>query len=131
MASDYHEKDYDDEVYEDDYYEEHYEEEELEDESDLLEEDEENKKIVDEKAADEVADEAADEDEDEVKAEAEVEAGGRSWDEEDQKKITVSYACDECDYRWDDVIIRKKDVIEEDEPDIICPMCGSMNVTLI
>jgi rubrerythrin len=127
MASDYHEKDYDDEVYEDDYYEEHYEEEELEDESDLLEEDEAGAKIVSEEAAVEAGDEA----EEEVEVEVEVEAGQHGWDEEDQKKITVSYACDECDYRWDDVIIRKKDIIEDEEPDIICPMCGSMNVTLI
>jgi Zn finger protein HypA/HybF involved in hydrogenase expression len=70
-------------------------------------------------------------DEAEVEAEEEEEVPEIGWDEEDQKKITVSYACDECDYRWDDVIIRKKDVIEEEEPDIICPMCGSMNVTLI
>jgi hypothetical protein len=131
MASDYHEKDYDDEVYEDDYYEEHYEEEELEDESELLEEDEEDKKIVDEETAEEAADEPEDEADVEVEAEAEAEAKEPSWDEEDQKKITVSYACDECDYRWDDVIIRKKDVIEDEEFDIICPMCGSMNVTLI
>lgn len=123
MASDYHEKDYDDEVYEDDYYEEHYEEEELEDESDLLDEDEEDDKIADEN--EETGDELEDE------AEAEVESGRSGWEDEDQKKITVSYACDECDYRWDDVIIRKKDVIEDEELDIICPMCGSMNVTLI
>ena len=127
MASDYHEKDYDDEVYEDGYYEEHYEEEELEDESELLEEDEEGGKIVDEEAVAEAEAEA----EEEAEVEADVEVGPHDWDEEDQKKITVSYACDECDYRWDDIIIRKKDVIEEDEPDIICPMCGSMNVTLI
>lgn len=121
MASDYHEKDYDDEVYEDGYYEEHYEEEELADESELLEEEEEEEKIVDEETVAEA----------EAEAEIEEEPAELGWDEEDQKKITVSYACDECDYRWDDVIIRKKDVIEEDEPDIICPMCGSMNVTLI
>ncbi|OHD65527.1 MAG: hypothetical protein A2176_14025 [Spirochaetes bacterium RBG_13_51_14] len=53
------------------------------------------------------------------------------WVEDEDKKINVSYACEECDYRWDDIIIRKKAAIEEEEPDIICPMCGSMNVTLI
>ena len=47
------------------------------------------------------------------------------------KKVTVSYACEECDYRWDDIIIKKKSVLEEEEIDVICPMCGSMNVTLI
>jgi hypothetical protein len=114
MANDYHEKDYDDEVYEDGYYEEHYEEEELADESEIIEEEEDPVRIEDEEVIEE---------EDPV---AEID-----WDEEDEKKITVSYACEECDYRWDDVIIRKKGSIEEEEPDIICPMCGSMNVTLI
>jgi DNA-directed RNA polymerase subunit M/transcription elongation factor TFIIS len=120
MANDYHEKDYDDEVYEDGYYEEHYEEEELEDESELLEEEE------------EVAEEAGRIVDEEAEEEPEVEGVEElGWDEEDQKKMTVSYACEECDYRWDDVVIKKKGVIEEEEPDIICPMCGSMNVTLI
>ena len=119
MANDYHEKDYDDEVYEDGYYEEHYEEEELADESELIEEEEEL---------------------DRGEEEAEVESRGRGGSRarrgsagtmRTQKKVTVSYACEECDYRWDDIIIKKKGVIEEEEPDVICPMCGSMNVTLI
>lgn len=116
MAKDFHEKDYDDEVYEDDYYEEHYEEEELADESELIEEEGEGR-VVDEEA------------ESEAEADEELEEVG--FDDDDTKKVTVSYACEECDYRWDDIIIKKKGVIEDDEPDIICPMCGSMNVTLI
>ena len=114
MGSDYHEKDYEDEVYEDGYYEEHYEEEELADESDRLKEEglieEEEEHVVEEGLEEE-------------------EAPEEGWD--DEKKVTVSYACEECDYRWDDVIIKKKGEIEEEELDIICPMCGSMNVTLI
>lgn len=50
-----------------------------------------------------------------------------------ERKIHISYACEDCDYRWDDIIVKKrKDVEEEDyDRDIICPMCGSINVTLI
>jgi hypothetical protein len=109
MANDYHEKDYDDEVYEDQYYDEHYDEEELE---------EDGEDIVDE-TKNEVRDEELESDDIE------------DWDNE--KRVTVSFACEECDYRWDDVIIKKKDKLEEDDDyvDTICPMCGSMNVTLI
>lgn len=54
-------------------------------------------------------------------------------DEDGERKIHISYACEDCDYRWDDIIIKKKrDVEEEDyDRDITCPMCGSINVTLI
>ena len=113
MGSDYHEKDYEDEVYEDDYYEEHYEEEELADESDRLK----GEGLIEEE--EEHVEEGLEEEE----------VPEEGWD--DDKKVTVSYACEECDYRWDDVIIKKKGEIEEEELDIICPMCGSMNVTLI
>ncbi|MBN2158308.1 MAG: hypothetical protein JW807_02855 [Spirochaetes bacterium] len=74
-----------------------------------------------------------DEEDEEIVAESEDEEklDGIDWDDEEDKKVTVSYACDECDYRWDDVVIKKKGALDDDEPDIICPMCGSMNVTLI
>ncbi len=53
-------------------------------------------------------------------------------DSEDVIKMSVSYACDDCDYRWDDVIIKKKTNLNyDDDPDIICPMCGSMNCSQI
>jgi hypothetical protein len=116
MGSDYHEKDFEDEVYEDDYYEEHYEEEELADDSERAG----GEELIEEEEA-----------EAELEAEEEEDLGEPGWDEDDEKKVTVSYACEECDYRWDDIIIKKKGVIEEEEIDIICPMCGSMNVTLI
>lgn len=120
MGNDYHEKDYDDEVYEDDYYEKHYDEEELEDD-DVIEDD---RPHLD--AGDEEEDE---EEEDDLVEEEEI--GDLDWKDPGEKKVTVSYACDECDYRWDDIVIRKKDEIEEEEADVICPMCGSMNITLI
>ena len=56
---------------------------------------------------------------------------GHDW--ETEKKVPISFACDDCDYRWYDVIIRHRDDPEADEEmtDVICPMCGSMNVTQI
>lgn len=46
-------------------------------------------------------------------------------------KVDVSFACDDCDYRWDDVIVRRKNDYDDDSDGVICPMCGSMNVTQI
>lgn len=56
-----------------------------------------------------------------------------SYGEGGERKVHISYACEDCDYRWDDVLVRKKhDIDEEDmERDIVCPMCGSINITLI
>ena len=53
--------------------------------------------------------------------------------ERSERKVHISYACEDCDYRWDDVIVRKRgEEMEEDfDRDIICPMCGSVNITLI
>jgi len=50
--------------------------------------------------------------------------------EEDEKHIAVILACDDCDYRWEDVIVKRKDEDIEDL-EIICPMCGSTNVSQI
>ncbi|MBP7738598.1 MAG: hypothetical protein KA369_21665 [Spirochaetes bacterium] len=69
--------------------------------------------------------------EEEAKGDGDEELEEVGFDDDDTKKVTVSYACEECDYRWDDIVIKKKNVIEDEEPDVICPMCGSMNVTLI
>lgn len=55
-------------------------------------------------------------------------------DSDNERKVNISYACEECDYRWDDVIVKRKDNIDEDddyETGTLCPMCGSVNVTLI
>lgn len=52
-------------------------------------------------------------------------------DEVEVVKVDVSFACDDCDYRWDDVIVRRKDEYDDDSDGVICPMCGSMNVTQI
>lgn len=95
------EKDFDDEVYEDDFYEDNYEGEELIDDDD----------------------------------EGKSSGGGDDGDddlESDEKRIDVSFACEDCDYRWEDQIIKKKDEVDEiDFSDIVCPMCGSVNITQI
>lgn len=109
------EKDFNDEVYEDEYYEEHFEEEEL------IGEDE----IVDTVERDIEEDEEI-EDEDVLDDDEEWE------DKKNTRKVEVSYACEDCDYRWEDVIIKKKNRLEDDEEiDVICPMCGSTNITQI
>ncbi|MFW6366313.1 MAG: hypothetical protein ACOC2H_07570 [Spirochaetota bacterium] len=48
-------------------------------------------------------------------------------------RVDVSFVCDDCDYRWDDSILQRKNEYEEVEEitDVVCPMCGSMNVTQI
>lgn len=57
-------------------------------------------------------------------------------DEVEEKHVHVSFACEDCDYRWDDVIVKLKsgnleDEGDEDYSDAVCPMCGSMNVEQI
>lgn len=47
-----------------------------------------------------------------------------------ERKIHVSYACEDCDYRWEEVFI-KKDEFDEDEHEVLCPMCGSLHVDQI
>ena len=50
----------------------------------------------------------------------------------EERKVHISYACEDCDYRWDDVLVKKRHNFDDDlERDIICPMCGSINITLI
>ncbi len=66
-----------------------------------------------------------------MKADDELEDLDDFEDEEDESshEIIVSYACEDCDYRWE--------VTFEDEEDEMlnesqyCPMCGSKNTTQI
>lgn len=123
MAKDYYEKDYNDEVYEDKYYEENYEEEELE---------EDEEEVVKEGFHIVSADDDDDDDEDEVAKGGEDDDEAFDDDEEEGKRVGVSYACEDCDYRWDDIVIKKKGFEDvEEELDPVCPMCGSMNITQI
>lgn len=52
-------------------------------------------------------------------------------EDEDEARVHISFACEDCDYRWDDVIVGNKDKIEREEFDIACPMCGSVVITQI
>lgn len=115
-----YERDYDDEVYEDEYYEEHFDEELIDEEAAVDEEEFEDEEGADDEDSEREVDEESDE-EDPVAA------------RESERKIEVSYACEDCDYRWEDVIIKRKEVLDDydDEHDIICPMCGSVNISII
>ncbi len=116
MGNDF-EREFDDEVYEDEFYDEHFDEEELID--DDLKDDDKELEAGAEELVDEEAVEAAEDEEVE-------------WDEDKERRVDVSYACEDCDYRWEDVIIKKKDRLEDDEEiDVVCPMCGSINITQI
>ncbi len=101
-----YEKEFDDEVYEDEFYEE-----ELKEESDLLD----DKDPLTVKSS---TDDDEEEDDDD--------------DDDDDFRVGISYVCDDCDYRWDDFVIQDEEIVEErDDQSLICPMCGSMNVSQI
>lgn len=109
MGRDNNEREFDDEVYEDDYYEENFDEEEIDEDSGLYFSEKPERRA-----------EGAEEEETEETVE--------------KKKVYLSFACDDCDYRWDDVIVKNLGNLEDEEDaddDVICPMCGSMNVTQI
>lgn len=38
----------------------------------------------------------------------------------------ISFVCEDCDYRWEETGPE-----EADESNVVCPMCGSTNVTLL
>lgn len=73
-----------------------------------------------------------DDDDDREKEETPIVDEEEAEEEDGETRIPVSFACDDCDYRWDDVIIRAKDdYSEDDDISATCPMCGSMNVSQI
>jgi rubrerythrin len=68
----------------------------------------------------------------EEKEEKDEDVSSEEVDDVEEVKFDLSFACDDCDYRWDDVIVRRQGEFEEGEDvDVACPMCGSMNVTQI
>ena len=73
---------------------------------------------------DEYDDEYDDEDEDDDYDDDDDEEEDDDDDDEDEE-VVVSYACEDCDYRWDITFQDKKDA-EIDESQY-CPMCGSVN----
>lgn len=50
--------------------------------------------------------------------------------DEDRGFTSASYACEECDYRWD-VMSEADSFGEFDDDEVVCPMCGSTHVTQI
>jgi len=49
----------------------------------------------------------------------------------EERKIQMSYACEDCDYRWEEIFIKKDDFDDEDGHEVLCPMCGSLHVEQI
>ncbi|MCU0821283.1 MAG: hypothetical protein MUC95_02275 [Spirochaetes bacterium] len=72
--------------------------------------------------------EISDEDDDD---EEDLEEKTEDSDDEDEQGVELSFACEDCDYRWDDYIVGEKEEIENEEFDIVCPMCGSVNISQI
>ena len=70
---------------------------------------------------------ADDDDEDE-----EERQGGLDDDEEGgvggEREIAVSYACEDCDYRWEVYLEEEDDELDDTQ---YCPMCGSANTSQI
>ncbi|HRP68011.1 MAG TPA: hypothetical protein PLY93_00565 [Turneriella sp.] len=62
-----------------------------------------------------------DEDEDELDDDDESE-------DESEREIAVSYACEDCDYRWEIYIEEEDDEMDDTQ---YCPMCGSANTSQI
>lgn len=68
---------------------------------------------------------ADDEDEDE-------EHEGFDEDDEEgvggEREIAISYACEDCDYRWEVYLEEEDDELDDTQ---YCPMCGSANTSQI
>ena len=46
------------------------------------------------------------------------------WSDDDADIERVSFVCEDCDYRWEETSEG-----EAENDSILCPMCGSLNVT--
>lgn len=46
----------------------------------------------------------------------------------DEREIAVSYACEDCDYRWEVYLEEEDDELDDTQ---YCPMCGSANTSQI
>jgi DNA-directed RNA polymerase subunit RPC12/RpoP len=49
-------------------------------------------------------------------------------EEEDAHEIAISYACEDCDYRWEVYLEDEDDELDDTQ---YCPMCGSANTSQI
>jgi len=48
--------------------------------------------------------------------------------DEAEREIAVSYACEDCDYRWEIYLEEEDDEMDDTQ---YCPMCGSANTSQI
>ena len=46
-------------------------------------------------------------------------------DEEEENLETNNFVCEECDYRWEDSYAGD----DWESQNLVCPMCGSLNLT--
>ncbi len=46
------------------------------------------------------------------------------WESGEEDLDDTSFVCEDCDYRWEDISQE-----EQESGLIVCPMCGSVNVT--
>jgi DNA-directed RNA polymerase subunit RPC12/RpoP len=58
----------------------------------------------------------------------------KEFDDEDEetvggeREIAISYACEDCDYRWEVYLEEEDDELDDTQ---YCPMCGSANTSQI
>lgn len=58
----------------------------------------------------------------------------KDFDDEDEetvggeREIAISYACEDCDYRWEVYLEEEDDELDDTQ---YCPMCGSANTSQI
>ena len=45
-----------------------------------------------------------------------------------EREIAISYACEDCDYRWEVYLEEEDDELDDTQ---YCPMCGSANTSQI
>ena len=71
--------------------------------------------------------------EEELKEDSDDSDSSEKSDETPGRKVHLSYVCDDCDYRWEDVVTKVEGNLEDevDDVDAACPMCGSLSVLQI
>lgn len=67
------------------------------------------------------ADDEDDEEQEEFDEDDEEGVGG-------EREIAISYACEDCDYRWEVYLEEEDDELDDTQ---YCPMCGSSNTSQI
>ena len=70
--------------------------------------------------------------EEELEEEDDYDDENEDGDEEEGRRVHLIFACEDCDYRWDDYVTSYGSANEsENFDDVACPMCGSVNIEQI